>query len=205
MPPLAGWTLWITGFVGKVPILDDVMSLAVSDFLIPVIICLILLLLWAWSPDRNQREHNQRSVMNAAVAIGISTLVVRVVNIHHFWPRPFSETLPNAEIQEAASQAADIIFYQTHDPSFPSNAATVAFAAATAVFMGNRKAGIIMYVLAFLWTFARFYGGIHFFVDLASGALIGIITAVMLCKLFMPRTEPLPTFALHVARALYIA
>lgn len=205
MPPLAGWTLWITGFVGKVPAIDNVMSLLVSDFFIPVLICLILLLLWAWSPDRTKREHNQKTVMNAAVAIGISTLAIRVINMHDFWPRPFSNQLPNTAIYEAASRAADMVFYQTHDPSFPSNAAAVAFAAATAVWLSNRKAGAILYVLAILWAFARFYAGIHFFVDLATGAFIGALTAYMLCKYFMPRTEPLPTIALHIARALYIA
>ncbi len=205
MPPLAGWTLWITGFVGKVPVFDNVMSLIVSDFFIPIIICLVLLFLWAGTSDLVRREYNQRIVINAAIAIGISTLVVRVVNIHHFWPRPFFDTLPNAAIQEAASRAADIVFYHTHDPSFPSNATTVAFAAATAVWLGNRKAGAIVFILASLWTFARFYAGIHFFIDIVAGALLGVLTAIMLCKIFMPRTEPIPTIFLNAARALYIA
>lgn len=205
MPPLAGWTLWITGFVDKVPFIDNIMSLLVSDFFIPVIICLILLFLWAGASDLTKREINQRIVINAAIAIGISTLVVRVINIHHFWPRPFSVELPNADIQEAAYHAADIVFYHTHDPSFPSNAATVAFAAATAVWLGNRKVGAIVFFLATLWTFARFYAGIHFFIDLAIGAILGALTAIMLCKIFIPRTEPIPTIFLHVVRALYIA
>lgn len=203
MPLLAGWTLWITGFVGKVPAFDHVMSLMVSDFFIPVAMCLILLGLWIGHHDAFGRERLQRTIINASVSIGISTLVVRIINMHDFWPRPF--LVDNAAIRESATNAAQTVFYLPHDPTFPSNAATIAFATATAIWLGNRKAGAIFYILAFAWVFARFYAGIHFFVDIATGALIGIITSVLISKLFMPRTEPVVTVALRIARFLYIA
>jgi undecaprenyl-diphosphatase len=203
MPPLAGWTLWITGFVGKVPALDHVMSLLVSDFFILVVMTLMMLALWLGQPDRDRREQLQRTLMNASIAIGISTLVVRIINIHDFWPRPF--LVDDTAIRETATHAAQTIFYLPHDPTFPSNAATVAFAAATGIWLGNRKAGAVLYFLAFLWAFARFYAGIHFFVDVLAGALIGVITSLMISKVFIPRTEPIPTLALRLARLLYIA
>lgn len=204
MPPLAGWTLWITGFVGKVHPLDYVMSLLVSDFFIPVTICLIMLGLWAGHPDPTRREHLHRTVMNASVAIGISTLVVHIINnAHDFWPRPF--LVDDIVIRESATHAAQTVFYLPHDPTFPSNAATIAFAAATGVWLGNHKAGAVLYILAFIWAFARFYAGIHFFVDLAGGAVIGVLTSLFISKVFMPRTEPFPTLALRLARFLYIA
>ena len=89
MPPLASWTKWITEFVGEVVPLDHIMGFLASDFFIPVAIALIMLGLWVGHPDRIQREHLQRSVMNASVSIGISTLVVRIINMHEFWPRPY--------------------------------------------------------------------------------------------------------------------
>ena len=206
MPPLSGWTLWITGFVGKAPALDQVMRLFVSDFFIPVSICLIMLGLWVVYPDRFKREHLQRTIMNAAVAIGISTLVVTEFNnFWNPWPRPFDEKLTDPVIQQSARHAVDIVFYQTTDPSFPSNGATIAFAAATGVWLGNRKAGALLYVLAFLWAFARFYAGAHFFIDVLSGAIIGILTALFISKVFMPRMEPFPTWALKMWRFLYMA
>jgi membrane-associated phospholipid phosphatase len=141
--------------------------------------------------------------MNASVAIGISALVVRIINMHDFWARPF--LVDNEAVRLSARTAAETIFYLPHDPTFPSNAATIAFAAATGIWLGHRKAGAVLYVLAFLWVFGRFYAGIHFAVDLAAGAAIGVITAFMISKVFMPRTEPLPTLALKAARFLYIA
>ena len=204
MPPLSGWTVWITGFVGKVPALDRVMHLFANDFFIPVVICLIMLALWLWHRDRVKREQLQRHVMYAATAIGISTLWVHIINAFWDpWLRPFAVGDPT--VRESARHAAQIVFYFAHDPSFPSNATTIAFAAATGVFFGNRKAGLVLYVLALLWAFARFYAGVHFFVDILTGAVIGILTAFFISKLFMPRVEPFPSWFLKAARFLYIA
>lgn len=203
MPPLAGWTLWITGFVGKVHALDAFMSFLANDFFIPVAIALIMLGLWVGHPEALRRDKLQRAVMNASVGIGVSTLVVRIINLHDFWPRPF--LVADTALQQSAHRAAEIVFYLPHDPTFPSNAATISFAAATAVWLEHRVAGTIVFCLAFLWVFARFYAGIHFAVDLAAGAMIGVATSLMIAKVFMPRTEPVPTWALKVARSLYLA
>jgi undecaprenyl-diphosphatase len=204
MPPLAGWTLWITGFVGKAPALDHVMRLLVNDFFIPLTICLIMLGLWLGQSDRIKRDRLQRTIMNASVAIGISTLVVQMINnFGNPWPRPF--LVDDFVIRESARYAAQTIFYFPTDPSFPSNGATIAFAAATGVWLGNRKAGAVLYVLAALWAIARFYAGIHFFIDVAGGAVIGILTALFISKVFMPRIEPLPTWTMKLCRFLYLA
>jgi len=204
MPPLAGWTLWITGFVGKAPALDHVMRLLVNDFFIPLTICLIMLGLWLGQSDRIKRDRLQRTIMNASVAIGISTLVVQMINnFWNPWPRPF--LVDDFVIRESARYAAQTIFYFPTDPSFPSNGATIAFAAATGVWLGNRKAGAVLYVLATLWAVARFYAGIHFFIDVAGGAVIGILTALFISKVFMPRIEPLPTWTMKLCRFLYLA
>ena len=204
MPPLAGWTLWITGFVGKAPALDHVMRLLVNDFFIPLTICLIMLGLWLGQSDRIKRDRLQRTIMNASVAIGISTLVVQMINnFGNPWPRPF--LVDDFVIRESARYAAQTIFYFPTDPSFPSNGATIAFAAATGVWLGNRKAGAVLYVLATLWAVARFYAGIHFFIDVAGGAVIGILTALFISKVFMPRIEPLPTWTMKLCRFLYLA
>lgn len=203
-PPLSGWTIWITSFVGKAPILDKIMRLFVNDFFVLVVICLIMLALWLWFSDPLRREKTQRTVMNTAVAMGISTLGVHIVNAFwNPWPRPFLSWDP--AIRESARHAVQAIFYFAHDPSFPSNATTVAFAAATGVFLGSRKIGMLLYMLAMLWAFARFYAGVHFFVDILAGAALGILIALFICKVFMPRVEPFPTWALNLWRFLYLA
>lgn len=203
MPPLAGWTLWITGFVGKSPALDDIMSLLVSDFFIPVSVSLILLGLWLVQRDRARRDHQQRTIMFTAVGIGIANAVIQLVNRIHFWPRPF--LVDDIVISESARRAAETVFYLPHDPSFPSNAAAMAFAAATGVWLGNRKAGAVLYAMAAIYAFARFYAGVHFFLDVVAGAIIGSVVSYVICKFCMPRTEPWPTLMLNLGRFLYIA
>jgi membrane-associated phospholipid phosphatase len=204
MPPLSGWTLNVTGFVGKSAVLDDVMSFLVNDFFIPLLICLILLILWLGQQDLLKRDRHQRHVMNAAVAIGISALLVLIINAWvNPWPRPF--LVDNSVIRESARHAAETIFYFPHDPTFPSNGATIAFAAGTGIWFGNRTAGAIIYVLATLWAVARFYAGVHFFIDVASGAALGIFTSLFISKIFMPRIEPLPTWVMKLCRSLYLA
>jgi len=204
MPPLAGWTLNVTGFVGKSAALDAVMRFLVNDFFIPLLICLIMLILWLGQRDLLKRDRLQRNVMNAAVAIGISALFVKIINAWtNPWPRPF--LVDNAVIRESARHAAETIFYFPHDPTFPSNGATIAFAAATGVWFGNRTAGAIIYVLATLWAIARFYAGVHFFVDVAGGAVLGILTALFISKVFMPRVEPFTTWVMKLCRLLYLA
>ena len=204
MPPLAGWTLTVTGFVGKSPALDHVMRFLANDFFIPLCICLIMLILWLGQSDRLKRERTQITVMYASVSIGISALVVKIINAWvNPWPRPF--LVNDSVIRESARRAAETIFYFPHDPTFPSNGATIAFAAAMGIWLGNRAAGTIVFVLATLWAVARFYAGIHFFVDIAGGAVIGILTALFISEIFMPRIEPWPSWVMKLCRSLYLA
>lgn len=197
--PLGGQlSEWVTQFVGSVPAFDDFVRLMGNDFFIPVTMCLIMLGLWAGHPDPTRREHHQRTIINAAIAIGIASLLLYLFNLYDFWPRPY-------ELLESADRAMQTLHYRSGDPSFPSNVATVSFAAATGVWLGHRKAGSILYVLAIIWCLSRFYAGMHFFVDIAGGAAIGIFAGFMVTKVVMPRVEPLPTLVLRLARSLYVA
>ena len=198
MPLGSQMSEWVTQFVGSVPAFDDFMRLMVNDFFIPVTACLILLGLWVGHPNPTRREHLQRTVINTSVAVGTCSLALYLINIHDFWPRPY-------ELLESARQAMQTLHYPSGDPSFPSNVATVSFAAATGVWLGHRKVGIVLYVLASIWALSRFYAGMHFFVDIAGGAAIGVLTGFIISKVLMPRTEPIPTLTLRLARFLYIA
>ncbi len=189
---------WVTQFVGSVPGFDDFVRLMTNDFFIPVTIYLIMLGLWAGYPDPTRREHLQRTLMNACIAVVLASIVLHLLNLHDFWPRPY-------ELLESAAHAMRTLHYPSGDPSFPSNVATVSFAAATGVWLGHRKAGIVLYVLAIIWSLSRFYAGMHFFVDIAGGAALGILTGFVVTKVVMPRIEPFPTLVLRVARFLYVA
>lgn len=189
--------LWINNLVGKSSLLDSAMRVVVNDYFIAVSLSLALVALWFVGQSRAQREHHQRVVLCGAISLGITNGIVKIINLFYDRPRPFQafpQLLPTVEK----------IFYPPHDPSFPSNGAAVAFAIATAVWLGNRRLGAFLYLLAFLFSFARVYAGVHYPLDVVGGAAIGILTSYLIFKL-LRFAEPLPSLILRLARRLYLA
>lgn len=68
--------------------------------------------------------------------------------------------------------------------SFPSGHTGSSFAAATSVFLWNKKIGICALVLAFLIAFSRLYNYVHFPTDVLAGMLLGITMSVLVYHLF---------------------
>lgn len=62
--------------------------------------------------------------------------------------------------------------------SFPSGHTSSSFAAATAVFLKNKKLGAVLLVCAALIGFSRMYFFVHFPSDVFVGMIEGILTAV---------------------------
>jgi undecaprenyl-diphosphatase len=68
----------------------------------------------------------------------------------------------------------------SHDPSFPSDHATAAFAIAVALFLRHRKAGWVALGLATVLSIARVAVGTHYPGDVAAGAAIGAAAALVI-------------------------
>ena len=192
------WRLfeWINGLSGNA-LVDALMKFIANDYFVPVIVTFILLGLWFGARSLVQRRLNQWGVVWAAVGVGFTNLFIQVLNVNigfDPWPRPFD-----------AGHNYNLVFgYVPSDPSFPANSAAVAFAFATGVFMGNRKAGTVIYIIATLWGFSRVYVGIHYPLDILGGAFIAILLTHLFKKvLFL--FEPLPTLLLGIAKTLHLA
>jgi len=163
--------LWLNGLVGQIPLFDRFMSVIVDDFFIPTCLALSMIALWFGARSLSQRKRNQRAVVATAFAVALTCLwILFTPDIFHR-PRP-------SEVH-----TINLLTYFHEDYSFPSEIAAVAFAFATAVWMGNRKAGIVLACVAFLWSFGRVYSGNHYPLDIVAGALIGILTAFLVSKL----------------------
>lgn len=182
----------INGLAGHFPLLDGLMRLLVNEYFVPTSLSLILIVLWFGGRGGTDREGNQRAVFHAALSLLLANGLVKLCNLIAFRPRPF------------AAHEVHLLFYRPTDSSLPSNPAAVGFSFATAVWLHNRRAGAVMYVLAALFAFARIYCGVHYPLDVIVGGLIGVLSAYLVVRK-LGILEPLITLAIRIGRRLYLA
>ena len=182
---------WLNGGVGRLAPLDGVMEVLVSDYFAPVTGSLLLLGLWLYGRGA-ERLGNQILTLVGASAMGVASGVTTLVNGLIFRPRPFVD------------HELSLLFYEPTDSSFPSNAAAVGFALATAVFPRHRRTGAALYVLAFLWGFARIYAGVHYPTDVVGGAVVGVVTGIAMTLLWH-RLIAVPRAILRAMASVYLA
>ena len=102
---------------------------------------------------------------SALLALGVAHIVTDL------WarPRPYD-----------AHPGAHLFIAPSPDPSFPSDHATAAFAIAVALFLRHRAAGWIALVMAVVVSVARVAVGTHYPGDVAAGAAVGALAALVL-------------------------
>lgn len=76
------------------------------------------------------------------------------------------------------------------DYSFPSGHTMHAFTAAVVIFLHNRRAGLLVIAMAAVMAFSRMYLFVHFPTDILGGAIVGILAAMLVCRIFIPRLTP---------------
>jgi undecaprenyl-diphosphatase len=182
--------IWISHLVGKSSILDRIMTILANDYFLPVTISLILLYIWYMGHDYPERHRNQMAVVCGAISIGACMGFVLIAN--NIWRHPH----PFQDMPQLLDSVTNHIFYPVHDPSFPSNSSALTFAAAAGVWQYNRKWGLILLVPAILMPLAKVYAAVYYPSDVVGGAILGILSAYFVGKIFMP--------ALHVPVAIGI-
>lgn len=185
-------TFWLNRWVGHFPAWDAVAKVLVSDYFVPSLLSLALLGMWFVGAGPTERDRHQRAVIRAMIALGLANLAVLIINQHYFRPRPFVH-------HEVA-----LLFYRPTDSSFPANPAATAFAMASGIWEGNRKAGAFFAFFAFLWSAVRVYSGVFYPLDVLGGAAIGITVSYLVGRA-LRLMEPLPTIVLRLAAMLHLA
>jgi undecaprenyl-diphosphatase len=175
-----GIVSWISRLVGKSGALDRVMILLASDYFLPVCISLILLCLWFTGRGFKERDRNQKACVCSAITIGIAMGFVLVANSIWRHPHPFQD------MPWLLEPVTMHIFYPIHDPSFPSNSSCLTFAAAAGVWQFNRRWGYMMLIPAVLMPLAKLYAAVYYPSDIIGGAILGILTAFFVARIFMP-------------------
>ena len=182
----------VNGLAGHVPLLDGGMRLLVNDYFVPITLFLLLIYFWFEGRTIADRELNQRAVIRVTAAFLVANAIVKACNLVYFRPRPFS------------TQEVHLLFYHPSDSSWPSNPAAVGFTFAAVIWQQNRNLGAVMGLLASLSAMARVYCGIHYPLDVVSGALVGMFAAHLTTRAsrFL---SPLSTLIIESARRLNLA
>ena len=186
--------IWLNGFSGNVKVFDDLMRIAASDYLMPLVFSLGMFGLWFSGKTAAERARYQIQMLIGISALSIANVVVWLFNITLERPRPFVEY----------GDQLNLLFYPPTDPSFPANPVAVGFAAATAAWVINRKFGWWMYAAAALFGFSRLYAGVFYPTDIIGGAVVGV--AIYVFTTYLRRfLEPLVTSFVRLIRGLSAA
>ncbi|MEX0762601.1 MAG: phosphatase PAP2 family protein [Dehalococcoidia bacterium] len=182
--------LWLNGQAGKFQVFDDLMRIIASDYLMPLVFSAAMLALWFAGRTRRERFRFQMAMLIGISAIGISNLLVMLLNLAWDRPRPFVHL----------GDELTLLFYPPTDPSFPANPVAIGFAAGAAAWMVNRKLGIALFMAAAVYGFSRVYAGVFYPTDIIGGAAVGV--AATWLTAFLGRVlQPIPALAIRLARA----
>jgi undecaprenyl-diphosphatase len=133
-----------------------------------VIVCLTALLFLIHWPSRKLKRRQ------GAVAGTVAGALALLIN------QPITHWVDRARPYVAHPGHSHLLISRSHDPSFPSDHATGAFAIATAVWFYDRVAGAVLFGLAAVLAFSRVFVGTHYPGDVVGGAAIGAAVALVL-------------------------
>jgi undecaprenyl-diphosphatase len=130
--------------------------------------------LWLLARPGGSRKWKLASA-SALGSAALALLANRVIAAIWDRPRPY-ETHPAVHVWGSRS----------HDPSFPSDHSSAAFAIAFAVFFFDRLVGSIFLAAAVLVGAGRVIVGAHYPLDVLAGVLVGLGSALVVVRLARP-------------------
>jgi undecaprenyl-diphosphatase len=156
----------INGLSGE-SLADHVFKFVANDLpgMLVVLVALTFLVPWA-----GRRRERRSGAVLATVSAGLALLL----------NQPIAHLVDRTRPYLAHPGHAHLLISRSHDPSFPSDHATGAFALAFGIWLYDRSVGTVLLVLAAILSFSRVYVGTHYPGDVVAGALIGIaLTAAL--------------------------
>lgn len=160
----------INNLSGRSEILDKIGIFFATDF--SYIIIGILLLLFICTKLKittfKIAKIDKMLFVSLLSAIVARLIFVPLIRFFYYSPRPFLE-----------NNISLLIPFQDNISSFPSGHAAFFFALAMSVYFYNKKLGILFFIFATLNGLARIFVGVHWPSDIIGGAVVGIISAVL--------------------------
>ncbi|RKT11126.1 undecaprenyl-diphosphatase [Streptomyces sp. 1114.5] len=133
-----------------------------------------LFMLWAWWRARGADSTVMARVLASPVIVVVAYAANSVLKGIVEELRPCAQIPGSVSLETCPA---------TGDWSFPSNHSVIAFAAAASLWFVNRRLGWIAGLFAVLMAASRVWVGVHYPHDVAAGALVGVLVAVVLAPL----------------------
>ncbi|MFF4837179.1 phosphatase PAP2 family protein [Streptomyces sp. NPDC001315] len=148
-----------------------------------LLLAMVLLVLWCWWTVRRRggdaAAPSVAALVWAPLAAGLAVLVNVPIRGFVERPRPFRD-----------HQGLDVLVSGKTDYSFVSDHATLTMAMGVALFVANRRFGLVGIGLALLEGFCRVYMGVHYPTDVIGGFALGTAVALLLSPLAMLMLTP---------------
>jgi len=129
-----------------------------------------------WLFDRPRETGIYRRACAAGLSAAAVGLLINQV-VSHVWHR--------ARPYETHPQGIIPLISRSHDPSFPSDHATAAFAIAFGILFVAYRAGLVFLVWATLIAVSRVLVGVHYPTDVLAGLGIGLVAGFVCARLLM--------------------
>jgi undecaprenyl-diphosphatase len=155
----------INDLTGRWSWIDATARLFLNDYFVPTVMAIVLLMLWFDGDPGTRRRMNRKAVLVAAVSAALANILLKVVNLLYYRPRPFDVHDPT------------LLFYEPTDSSLPSNAAALGFSIAAGVWLCQRRWGWALLAVATIFGLSRVFGGVHYPFDVVTGAVLGCAAA----------------------------
>ncbi|MEX0877540.1 MAG: phosphatase PAP2 family protein [Candidatus Spechtbacterales bacterium] len=156
---------FLNSFAGQSRIWDAIFVFMASDLAIIIPAAVVL---WIAFEKHELHKQIQMLLIVSAAAVLSRFIITEIIRNFYNRPRPFDVSEVN------------LLFQHEGYGSFPSGHSTFFFAIATAVYLYNKKWGIVFFAATFLMTLSRVIAGIHWPSDILGGMAIGVISAYLM-------------------------
>jgi len=172
---------FFNAWAGRSSVIDGVIIFFAQYF---IWLVYLGLLLW-WFLSRNRFEVRQRLILIFISVVLGRIVLVEIIRFLYHRARPFL-------VYDVVQLIHPVLLLgRDNDGSFPSGHAAIVFGIAASIYFYNKKIAVWLMFFGLIIGLSRVIAGIHYLSDILGGAVVGIVSAWLIEKLFRRRTEAL--------------